>query len=109
MNGNNNSPYFTGVAPEPNHDQGDVNSQLEAGKMEGERAKQTAVLPNPMDKIDPMLSEVFVTMIDIKGMIDQVGGNPAVNKKNLRVIQKKIDEINKSILDLPNYFATISL
>lgn len=106
---NNGNNFYTGVAPEPTLDQGDVSSQMDTGEQEGNKAKQTATLPDPMTKIDPLLSEVFALMVEIRNMIEQTSHNPTVNNDKIQAILSDIDEINKNVLDLPKSFATISL
>lgn len=109
MNDKGNNPFFTGIAPDPVNKQGDTTHQIEAGKEEELRAHQTGKMPDPLDKVNPFLADVFEKMVQIKGLANQVSGNPSVNSANLTTLQNKIDDINSLILDLPKYFATISL
>ena len=107
MNEGNN--FYTGVAPDPNLAQGDVSSQMRMQQHQDAVARETSHLPDPMDKLNPLIADTFEKLVQIKSLVKQVSENPSVNQKELNIIQDKIDSINKELLDLPNYFAKISI
>lgn len=106
---NKTNPYQIGVADSPILQPGSMSDQVKANKENEEQAKAPPILPNPLDKINPILSNVFVSLVQIRDMLNQVKENPTANKEKVDIMQNKIDIINKEILDFPAYLATISL
>ena len=106
---NTTNPYQVGVADSPILHPGSINDQLKIIKQDEEQSKAPPILPNPLDKINPILSNIFVSLIQIREMLNQAKLTPRQDEARIAIIQDKIDNINKEILDLPTYLATISL
>ena len=106
---NSTNPYQVGIADSPILQSGSIRDQVKVNKDDEERAKAPPILPDPLEKINPILSTVFVSLVQIREMLKQVAENPTVNKEKIDIMQDKIDTINKEILDFPAYLATISL
>jgi hypothetical protein len=106
MNGNN---FYTGVAREPDLSQGDITSQVNAAKVEELKAKQTGALPDPLSKIDPIISNIFSDFINVKGMLKQANRNPKVNKHVIKSLNSRVDKINKLVLDLYDDLSKLSI
>lgn len=106
---NTSNPYQIGVAGSPVLQQGSVVDQERNYKEDEENSKAPLILPEPLDKINPILSTVFVSLLQVRGLISQAAENPACNVHKLDEVKEKIDEINKEILDLPNYLYRITL
>lgn len=106
---NQTNPYQVGVADSPILHPGSINDQLKIIKQDEEQAKAPPILPDPLDKINPILSNIFVSLVQIREMLNQSKQTPRQDEAAIAIIQDKIDNINKEILDLPTYLATISL
>jgi hypothetical protein len=107
---NTGNPYQIGPAGSPTTQQTDTSSQMNQFDRENDQAKAPLILPNPLDKINPLLSNIFVTLTQIREeLITQAQINPAIKEEKLKNVINKIDEINKEILDLPAHLGTITL
>ncbi len=106
---NTSNPYQVGVAGSPVLRQGSVEGQINTYKREEDLAKAPEILPEPLDKINPILSNIFVSLLQVRTMLTQAGENPKCNPQKLEKIKERIDLINKEILDLPTYLYTIRL
>lgn len=102
-------PYQIGVADKPIISQGDISSQIRQFKDEEEQSKAPGVLPDPVDKIVPVLGNVYVSLIQARSILSQAANNPVIDKDKLEKIKEKIDNINKEILDLSIYLSIIAL
>jgi hypothetical protein len=103
------NPYQTGIADKPIIGQGDISSQIRQFKDEEEQCKAPPILPEPLDKIIPVIGNVFVSLTTARSMISQAANNPDVDKGKIEMIKAKIDNINKEILDLSVYLSIIAL
>lgn len=103
------NPYQIGIADKPIIGQGDVSSQTRQFKDEEEQSKAPGILPDPVDKIIPVLGNVYVSLIQARSIIGQAANNPVIDKDKLEKIKEKIDNINKEILDLSIYLSIIAL
>jgi len=103
------NPYQIGVADKPIISQGDISSQIRQFKDEEEQSKAPSVLPEPVDKIVPILGNVYVSLIQARSILGQAANNPVIDKDKLEKIKEKIDNINKEILDLSIYLSIIAL
>jgi len=103
------NPYQIGIADKPVIGQGDISSQIRQFKDEEAQSKAPPILPDPLDKIIPVIGNVFVSLITARSMVSQAANNPDINKEKLEKIKAKIDNINKEILDLSIYLSIIAL
>jgi hypothetical protein len=106
---NTTNPYHIGVAEDPATKQTDAMSQMHQFAREEDQAKAPYILPDPLEHVNPILSNIFVSLVQLRGLLKQSQNNPSVNSDKIEVIVNKVDEINKEILDLPQYLATIKL
>lgn len=103
------NPYQIGIADKPVIGQGDVSSQIRQFNDEEAQSKAPPILPNPLDKIIPVIGNVYVSLITARSMVSQAANNPDIDKEKLEKIKAKIDNINKEILDLSIYLSIIAL
>ena len=103
------NPYQIGIADKPVIGQGDVSSQIRQFKDEEALSKAPPILPDPLDKIIPVIGNVYVSLITARSMVSQAANNPDIDKEKLEKIKAKIDNINKEILDLSIYLSIIAL
>jgi len=103
------NPYQTGIADKPIIGQGDISSQIRQFKDEEAESKAPSILPDPIDKIIPVIGNVYVSLITARSMVSQAANNPDIDKEKLEKIKAKIDNINKEILDLSIYLSIIAL
>ena len=106
---NSQNPYQIGIADKPVIGQGDISSQTRQFKDEEEQSKAPPILPDPVDKIIPVLGNVYVSLIQARSLLSQAANNPTIDKDKLEKIKEKIDNINKEILDLSIYLSIIAL
>lgn len=109
MNSASNSPYQVGVAGAPSLDQPNPAYQLQNAKEDEQNAKSPLIAPEPLDKINPILAQIFVSLMQVKTMLNQAKQNPTVSVHKIEEIQETIDLINVKILDLPHIIAKITL
>lgn len=109
MNRASNSPYQIGVAGEPSLAQPDPSSQLKNAKEDEQKAKSPLIAPDPIDKINPIFATIFVSLMQIKTMLNQAKQNPTVSSQKIEEIQEIIDQINVKIVDLPVAISKITL
>jgi hypothetical protein len=103
------NPYQIGIADKPVIGQGDISCQIRQFKDEEAQSKAPPILPDPLDKIIPVIGNVYVSLITARSMVSQAANNPDINKEKLEKIKAKIDNINKEILDLSIYLSIIAL
>jgi hypothetical protein len=103
------NPYQIGIADKPVIGQGDISCQIRQFKDEEAQSKAPPILPDPLDKIIPVIGNVYVSLITARSMVSQAANNPDINKEKLEKIKSKIDNINKEILDLSIYLSIIAL
>ena len=65
---NTSNPYGVGIANSPVMNQGSVEGQLADAARANRDSKAPLLLPEPIDKIMPILSTAIVSMMQIKNM-----------------------------------------
>jgi len=106
---NTSNPYGVGISNTPVLNQGSVEGQLADAARANRDSKAPLLLPEPIDKIMPILSTAIISMMQIKNMLNQAENNPIISKVNLETLHAKVDDINKELLDLPSYLYTITI
>lgn len=101
------NPYQIGVASNPKLQQGDVEGQMKIYKQDERDAIAPRVPSFPLENIDAILSNVFVSMMQIRELVKQTENHPGSCRQKIEIVEDKIDEINKHILELPTYIAII--
>lgn len=104
-----NSPYSTGIAPNARLDQGDISQQIRAGKEEEQIAKQTGVMPYPLESLTPLLTDAFSALVQVRNLLDTARNQPEIDKAAIDKAGKTIDNMCKAILDLPELLDIIEL
>ena len=103
------NPYQIGIADKPVIGQGDVSSQIRQFDDEEAQSKAPPILPDPVDKIIPVIGNIFVSLTTARNMVSQAANNPKVDKDKLEKIKERIDNINKDVVDLSVYLSIIAL
>jgi hypothetical protein len=76
---------------------------------EENNCKAPKTLPEPLPKLVDILGNVYVSMIQAKGIVDQTANNVTSDSAKLDLIKCKIDNINKEIVDLSYHLSIMSL
>jgi len=101
------NPYQIGTATSPKLQQGDVESQMKMYQQNDAAAMAPEIPSFPLENINAILSNVFVSMLQIRELVKQSENHPDACREKIELVEKKIDEINKEILDLPTYLAIL--
>ena len=105
-----NSPYET--KPDTKNirfDQGSQIEQLNRYKQEENGQRADKILPHELQNITNLLGDTFVSLTDIRNMLDTAEQNTELNKHVIDSIKEKIDEINKIVLEIPEDLAKIGI
>jgi hypothetical protein len=104
------NPYQTGIADKPIIGQGDISSQIRQFDDEEAQSKAPPILPFPLEPINPLLSDLFNTLLEIRKILKRAANEPTVDKDKIEFINNEIDEIStKILLDIPARLAIIAL
>jgi hypothetical protein len=106
---NNQNPYQIGLADKPVVGQGDISSQLRQFETEDKNSKAPPILPDPIDKLIPIIGDIYVSLTQARSSLAQAEDRPNIDKDKLLQIKDKIDNINKEILDLSLFLSIIAL
>lgn len=107
---NTTNPYHIGVASDHTLEQKDLSGQINQFKREDDEAKAPLVMPFPLENtITPAIGNIFVWLTHIRNSLIIAKNNPKINKEEVNNIVKKIDTINKHLLDLQTNLHTITL
>jgi hypothetical protein len=101
------NPYQIGVAANPKLQQGDIDNQMKIYKSDDQQAIAPEIPSFPLENINAILSNVFVSMMQIRELIKQSENHPDACSEKIALVEDKIDQINKDILDLPTYLAIL--
>ena len=104
------NPYQIGIADKPVIGQGDVSSQIRQFNDEEAQSKAPPILPFPLEPINPLLSDLFNTLLEIRKILKRAANEPGVDKDKIEFLNNEIDEIStKILLDIPARLAIIAL
>lgn len=103
------NPYQISKASDPVLGQGNLADKFKTIEDEENKSKAPATLPDPIDKIVPILGNIYVSMMQARNLVQQTYNNASANTAKLDQIQSSIDNINKEIVDLSYQLSMISL
>jgi TATA-binding protein-associated factor Taf7 len=86
------------TAPQPNT----VTTFINANKRD-DNSQAPDLKPYPLNLADDVLSDMFISAANLRKMLLNAESNPALKKKfigNLNNINKRIDQINRMIVDI---------
>ena len=103
------SPYSTSFNDKPINQLMDTTDQQKKYKDEEKEQKAPPTLPFELEHITDKMGDTFVSLTEIRRMLDNVKNNASVDDDDVKSMQDKIDQINNLILDLPEELAKLSL
>lgn len=107
---NTGFPYSVGIAQTPITHDTNVHSHMNIAAEEEARSKADSILPYSLEQANQILANVFVSMLQIKGIINQAQEDPSVSEIHLKGLTDLIDEINRKItIDIPQQLEVLSL
>ncbi len=104
-----NSPYSTKFNDKPINRHMDTSDQQAKYKDEEKTQKADPVLPHELEHLTAKLGDTFISLTEVRRMLDNVKNNASVEDEDIKEMQDKIDQINNLILDLPEQLAKLSL
>ena len=104
-----NSPYSTKFNDKPINRHMDTSDQQAKYKDEEKTQKADPVLPHELEHLTAKLGDTFISLTEVRRMLDNVKNNASVEDEDVKEMQDKIDQINNLILDLPEQLAKLSL
>ena len=103
------SPYSTKFNDKPINRHMDTSDQEAKYKEEEKTQKADPVLPHELENLTAKIGDTFISLTEIRRMLDNVKNNASVEDEDVKEMQDKIDQINNLILDLPEQLAKLSL
>ncbi len=103
------SPYSTKFNDKPINRHLDTSDQQKKYKDEEKDQKAPPTLPHELEHLTDKLGDTFISLTEIRRMLDNVKNNASVDSDDVKAMQDKIDQINNLILDLPEELAKLSL
>ena len=94
------NPNKVGTASTPVLDNDDGSSQMKRYKEEEKNQKAPKILPHEMQMFVEVLSQVFVDMTKLRGMLNQAKNKPNVNQRFVTQLVDKIDKVNQGVLEI---------
>ena len=104
-----NSPYSTKFNDKPINRHMDTSDQQAKYKDEEKTQKADPILPHELENLTDKLGDTFISLTEVRRMLDNVKNNASVEDEDVKEMQDKIDQINNLILDLPEQLAKLSL
>ena len=104
-----NSPYSTKFNDKPINQLLDTTDQQKKYKDEEKEQKAPPTLPFELEHIIAKIGDTFVSLTEIRRMLDNVKNNASVDDGDVKGLQDKIDQINNLVLDLDEDLAKLSL
>ena len=78
-------------------------------KDEEKEQKAPPTLPFELEHITAKMGDTFVSLTEIRRMLDNVRNNASVDDTDVKAMQDKIDQINNLVLELPEQLAKLSI
>tara|TARA_R110002050_G_scaffold262314_1_gene402524 strand:- start:1825 stop:2151 length:327 start_codon:yes stop_codon:yes gene_type:complete len=103
------SPYSTKFNDKPINRHLDTSDQQAKYKEEEKTQKADPILPHELEHLTDKLGDTFISLTEVRRMLDNVKNNASVEDEDIKSMQDKIDQINNLILDLPEELAKLSL
>lgn len=107
----NNGYYPYGVRPDTRNIRHSLDTQRQIDKYKEDEQTQKApkILPHEMENINKFLGDTFVSLTEIRSILDAAEKNNELNKHAVNNIKEKIDEINKIVLEIPEELDKIGI
>ena len=86
------------TAPQPNQ----VKNLMHANKRD-DNSQAPDLKPYPLNMSDEILADLFLSMVNLKKIVEHATSNPTLNKKymgNIKQIYRKLDEINLAAVEI---------
>jgi len=107
---NTGFPYSVGIAQKPVTHDSNANAHLNIAAEEEAKSKASPILPYSLEQTNQILANVFVSMLQVKGIISQAEEDPSVNAQHLKGLIDIIDDINRKItIDIPQQLEILAL
>tara|TARA_R110002124_G_C8515120_1_gene475667 strand:- start:59 stop:385 length:327 start_codon:yes stop_codon:yes gene_type:complete len=94
-------PYSTGIASSPIDKQLGVDSQIAKYKDDEKMQKVDKQLPHELARITELLGNTFVSLSQLRSMLELAVQNKELDQLGVNKIKEKIDKVNEIILDIP--------
>ena len=108
MNGSNNR-ISTKFNDSPINQLLDTTDQQKKYKDEEKEQHAPPTLPFELEHITAKMGDTFVSLTEIRRMLDNVKNNASVDDTDVKAMQDKIDQINNLVLELPEQLAKLSI
>lgn len=80
------------------------------GKEEEERGKAPSVIPYVFQNADQILGNIYVSLLQLKSIMDLAVNDPTINKDHLKSLQELIDNINEQIVvEIPQIISIMEI
>lgn len=97
-------PYSVGIAQAPIYSNDDIGPQMEIKKEEEKASKSPPILQHSLDCIIPILGNLYVSLLQIKGFLEQAKQDPNAVPQKVQALQTIIDDINqKIVVEIPQH------
>jgi hypothetical protein len=103
------NPYSTKFNDKPINQLMDTTDQQKKYKDEEKEQKAPPTLPFELEHITAKMGDTFVSLTEIRRMLDNVKNNASVDDTDVKAMQDKIDQINNLVLELPEQLAKLSI
>ena len=104
-----NSPYETKPIDKIIRHGLDPRNQVSKYKGEEVQHKAPKILPYEMENINRFLGDAFVSLTEIRNIINAAGNNKEISAHVVDNIKEKIDIINKIVLEIPEELDKIGI
>ena len=94
-------PYSTGIASSPIDKQLGVDIQIAKYKDDEKMQKADKQLPHELARITELLGNTFVSLSQLRSMLELAVQNKELDQLGVNKIKEKIDKVNEIILDIP--------
>ena len=108
MNGANNR-ISTRFNDNPINRHLDTTDQQKKYKDEEKEQKAPPTLPFELEHVLSKIGDTFISLTEIRRMLDNVSHNASVDNEDVKAMQDKIDQINNLVLGLDEDLGKLSL
>tara|TARA_A100001391_G_C4968252_1_gene251928 strand:+ start:46 stop:378 length:333 start_codon:yes stop_codon:yes gene_type:complete len=103
-------PYFTGIADKQFSPSLNTDGQIRKYKEDEAKQKAPPILPYELQQIEQLLGDTFVSLAELRGMLDVASSRSGIDSSTLDSINQKIDQINKILtLEIPEDLSKIGI
>jgi hypothetical protein len=87
----------------------DTEGQTLKYKEDEKHQKAPEILPFEFNSVISVLGNTFVSLTELRKMLDQAKGSELINQAGVEAIQEKIDNINQTLLEISDDLAIIAI